>query len=129
LHEWTDHKVFLQPVEEWERRKVGAGPPPIKTKDGWLLIYHGVDSEHAYRAGAALLDLNDPSQVIARTVKPLLEPKESYERIGDVPNVVFPTAIIELDNQLFVYYGAADKSICLATVELNVLIDSLQRAS
>lgn len=129
LHNWTDHHVLLRPIEEWEIKKIGVGPPPIKTKDGWLLIYHGVDYNDTYRVGAALLDLKDPSHVIVKTRQPLLEPEETYERVGDIPNVVFPTGAILLDNELFVYYGAADKVICLATVELDVLLDYLPKLS
>lgn len=129
LHDWTGHSVLLRPIEEWEIKKIGIGPPPIKTKDGWLLIYHGVDYNHTYRVGAVLLDLDDPSHVIAKTRQPLMEPKEEYEKFGDTPNVVFPTGTILLDSKLFVYYGAADRVICLATVELDVLLDYLRKSS
>lgn len=103
--------------------KVGAGPPPIKTKEGWLLIYHGVDRDHVYAAGAALFDLKDPTKVIARTKKPVLEPNEPYEKNGDVNNVVFPTAAYVMDEKLFVYYSAADKVCCLATIDLENFLD------
>jgi predicted GH43/DUF377 family glycosyl hydrolase len=103
--------------------KVGAGPPPIKTKQGWLLIYHGVDNNHVYRAGAALLDLKDPGKVLGRTTQPILEPKEPYEKNGDVSNVVFPTGACVIDAKLFVYYGAADKVCCIATTDLENLVD------
>jgi beta-1,2-mannobiose phosphorylase / 1,2-beta-oligomannan phosphorylase len=103
--------------------KVGAGPPPIKTKHGWLLIYHGVDNDHVYRAGAALLDLKDPGKVLGRTTQPILEPKEPYEKNGDVNNVVFPTGASVRDAKLFVYYGAADKVCCVATADLENLVD------
>lgn len=126
LHEWGDDKLLVQPEEEWERSKIGAGPPPIKTNKGWLVLYHGVDADFVYRAGAVLLDLNDPSKVIAKTRRPLLEPKEQYELLGDVPNVVFPTGISMLDNKLYVYYGAADKVIAMASAEVEEVLDSLE---
>lgn len=123
LTNFEKHTLLIKPDQQWEMLKVGAGPPPIKTKHGWLLIYHGVNENHVYRAGAALLDLNDPSKVLGRTKRPILEPKEPYEKFGDVNNVVFPTGACIMDGKLFVYYGAADKVCCLATAELENLID------
>lgn len=107
-----DAHIVLRPIPDtWESKKVGAGPPPIETDEGWLLIYHGVDDDHVYRMGLALLDLDDPRRVIARTEDPLLEPVEPYEREGDVPNVVFPEGAAVVDGTLHLYYGAADKVI------------------
>jgi predicted GH43/DUF377 family glycosyl hydrolase len=123
LTNFEKHTLLLKPEQDWEALKVGAGPPPIKTKYGWLLIYHGVDKDKFYRAGAALLDLNEPSKVIGRTKNPILEPKEPYEKNGDVNNVVFPTGACIIDGKLFVYYGAADKVCCLASAELESLLD------
>jgi predicted GH43/DUF377 family glycosyl hydrolase len=117
------HLLLMQPEQDWESLKIGAGPSPIKTKKGWLLIYHGVDQYKVYRAGAALLDLNDPSKVIAKTKRPILEPMEPYEKFGDVNNVVFPTGTAILDGNLFLYYGGADKVCCVATVDLDTLLD------
>lgn len=125
LKEWFGHKAIMEPQESWESVKVGAGPPPIKTDKGWLLIYHGVGKK--YSAGAALLDLKNPSKVIARTKSPILEPKEDYEIFGDVPNVVFPEGAVVIDGELYVYYGAADKVCCLATCKLSELINSLYK--
>lgn len=124
LTNFEKHTLLLKPEEDWEELKVGAGPPPIKTRAGWLVIYHGVSREKVYSAGAALLDLHDPSKIIGRTKTPILEPKEPYEKLGDVNNVVFPTGACIVDNdKLFVYYGAADKVCCLATTDLNYLLD------
>lgn len=123
VEDWT----IMRPRFEWEADKIGAGPPPIKTDAGWLLIYHGVDENHVYRAGAALLDLEDPSTVIARSPRPILEPEREYELFGDVPNVVFPEGAIVRDGILHIYYGAADKVIALATCSLNELISFLLR--
>jgi len=108
------HRVIMQPEQPWEAKKIGAGPPPIKTEKGWLLIYHGVDWDHTYRAGAALLDIEEPWRVIARTKEPILEPEESYEVEGDVPNVVFPEGVVVIGDELLVFYGGADKVCCVA---------------
>lgn len=123
LTEMNEHKVIIKPEQDWENLKIGAGPAPIKTKKGWLLIYHGVSQEKVYRAGAVILDLNDPSKVTYRCSRPILEPFEPYERFGDVNNVVFPTGTAIIDNNLFLYYGGADKVCCVATVDLDTLLD------
>ncbi len=121
-----DHKVVMGPEQPWEGKKIGAGPPPIKTEAGWLLIYHGVDPDHVYRAGAALLDLEEPWKVIARTPEPILEPEEPYEVEGDVPNVVFPEGVVVIGGELLVFYGAADKVCCVASVGLDEFIKGLR---
>ncbi|MGD2175552.1 MAG: hypothetical protein PVJ27_09120 [Candidatus Brocadiaceae bacterium] len=121
-----DQYLLMQPRDGWEGGKIGAGPPPLKTDAGWLLIYHGVDTHYVYRVGAALLDLEDPVRVIARTDQFLMEPEERWERVGIIPNVVFPTALLADDNgELLVYYGAADRVVGLATVELDPLLAHL----
>ncbi len=126
LTNFEKHTLLLKPEEDWEELKVGAGPPPIKTRAGWLVIYHGVSREKVYRAGAALLDLHDPSKIIGRSKTPILEPEEPYEKFGDVNNVVFPTGACIVDNdKLFVYYGGADKVCCLVTADLNYLLDHI----
>ncbi len=117
--------TIMRPQFPWEARKIGAGPPPIKTNEGWLLIYHGVGEDRVYRAGVALLDLEDPRRVIARLPEPILEPVESYEREGDIPNVVFPTGAIVRDGVLYVYYGAADKVCALATARVDEVLHAL----
>jgi beta-1,2-mannobiose phosphorylase / 1,2-beta-oligomannan phosphorylase len=123
LMSFDRHALLMKPERDWEALKIGSGPPPIKTKQGWLLIYHGVDKNLDYRAGAALLDLNNPFEVIARTNRPVLEPREPYERIGDVNNVVFPTGACVIGKRLHVYYGGADKVCCLAVVELDPFLE------
>ena len=125
LTSFEKHMLLLKPEEKWESLKVGAGTPPIKTKHGWLVIYHGVSNDRVYSAGAAILDLKEPGKVLGRTKKPILEPEETYERHGDVDNVVFPTGACVIDGKLFVYYGGADKVCCLATADLNELVDSI----
>ncbi len=112
---------------DWEAQKIGSGPPPVKTDRGWLFLYHAVDKDSVYRAGVALLDLEDPSRVIARSPYPLLEPEEEYEKYGDVNNVIFPEGAVILDDTLFVYYGSADKYCSLATVKVHDLLDYLEK--
>jgi len=121
----SDHKLVIKSEFDWETYKLGAGPPPIKTDKGWLLIYHGVQMNKTYRAGAVLLDLEEPWKVIARTKIPILQPEEEYERIGDMPNVVFPQGAVVVGEELLVFYGGADKVISVAKVNLNEFIENL----
>ncbi len=114
-----DEHVVLRPEAPWEGKKVGAGPPPIWTEEGWLLIYHAADADHVYRAGLALLDLDDPRRVIARTRRPAFEPCLAWEVEGDVPNVVFPQGAVVEDGTLSLYYGAADTHIGHATAPMD----------
>jgi predicted GH43/DUF377 family glycosyl hydrolase len=121
------HREVALPAYAWEHIKIGAGPPPIRVPEGWLLIHHGVSGrlaggwvpqrEARYAAGAMILDAADPGRVLARTPEPLLAPDSVEERLGTVPNVVFPTAIEEIDGQRFVFYGMADSSIGVARLE------------
>lgn len=106
-----DRHVVLRAEAPWEGTKVGAGPTPVETDEGWLLVYHGVDEHYVYRAGLALLDLDDPSRVVARTPHPVLEPEAPFERVGDVNNVVFPEGAVVIDGTLHLYYGAADRVV------------------
>jgi predicted GH43/DUF377 family glycosyl hydrolase len=119
--------ILLKPEQAWENLKIGTGPSPIKTRKGWLLFYHGVSIDRIYRVGAALLDLKDPRQIIARTKQPLLEPVEKYEKIGDVNNVVFPTGAVVIDDKILLYYGGADKVCCLASANLNELLEYIMK--
>jgi predicted GH43/DUF377 family glycosyl hydrolase len=121
--------TIMKPKWKWEEQKVGIGPPPIRTDAGWLMIYHGVDSNTVYRAGAALLDLEDPRRVIARTPEPILEPEEDFERVGVVPNVVFPEGAVVVKDDLKVFYGGADRICCVASVPMKLLIEALESYS
>lgn len=126
-----DQHVVLRPERPWEFKKVGMGPPPIETPEGWLVVYHAADAAHVYRAGLALLDLDDPRRVIARTRRPVLEPEQEWEREGDVPNVVFPQgAVVEPGAEgaphLHLYYGAADTSVGHASAPLADVLDLLR---
>ncbi|MDO8481645.1 MAG: hypothetical protein Q7S75_01010 [bacterium] len=109
----------------WDSRKVGVAGLPILTKKGWLFIYHGVSVTTTYRLGAALLNPDDPTQVISRTVDPILEPVEQYEREGQVPRVVFSCGAVTHDDTLIIYYGAADSVIGAATFSINRLLSIL----
>jgi predicted GH43/DUF377 family glycosyl hydrolase len=128
LVHWGDPKVVLRSREAgyWDREKVGAGPPPLKTSDGWLLMFHGVKSTAAglvYRVGLALLDLEDPTIVLARTDEWVFGPEAAYERAGDVPNVVFPTGwVAPGDGTVRMYYGAADTTVCVANADIDSLV-------
>ncbi len=127
LVHWTDHRIIMRPRPgTWEHLKIGAGGPPIKTPVGWLIVYHAVDARHVYRLGAALLDLEDPSLVRHRSPEPILEPEETWEVKGDVPNVVFACANVVVDGTLYVYYGGADRVMAVATCPLDDLLAYLQ---
>lgn len=126
---WLGGRVLMKPRPGiWDSRKIGISGPPIETKDGWLLLYHGISKreDRHYDVRAALLDLKDPTKVLARTKYPIFEPEKSYERSGLVANVVFPCGSAVKDGTLFVYYGGADKVVGVATVKLNKLLERLQ---
>lgn len=120
-----DRSVIMKSEYDWEKRKIGGSAPPIKTEKGWLLLYHAVDDKGVYRGGAALLDLKNPSKLIARLPYPILEPVEEYELFGDVNNVVFPEGAYVYNGQLKVYYGAGDKYIAAAQIDLDELLAEL----
>lgn len=112
----------------WEE-KVGGSTPPLKTKEGWLIIYHGVENGGLghYRVGAALLDLNDPSKLIARLPDWIMEPEHWYELEGLYNGCVFPTGNMIVGDELYIYYGGADKYCCLATCNLEELLNELKK--
>lgn len=130
LYYWGKHRLLLHPGEQvWNSAKVGPSGPPIKTDKGWLVIYHAVSGGNiaamAYHQAVMLLDLEDPSKVIACPNEYIMGPKETYERIGRVPNVVFSTGhIVEPDGEVKLYYAASDTCICLATFNLNAMVDA-----
>jgi len=126
LDHLDDHTV-MRGEFKWETDKIGAGPPPLRTEAGWLLVYHGVDQQKVYRAGAALLDEKNPYKVIARLPYPILQPETDYEKYGDVNMVVFPEGLVCVNGELLVFYGAADKVIGWATGNLKKLIDEFWR--
>ncbi|RMF82228.1 MAG: glycosidase, partial [Nitrospirae bacterium] len=113
----------------WDADKIGAGPPPLATEAGWLVGYHGVKATVAggiYRFGLALLDRRDPFRVLGRTSAWCLAPEAPYERVGDVPNVVFPCGWLVREGVVHLYYGGADTCVCLATAPLERLLAALR---
>ncbi|MBC7836282.1 hypothetical protein H7X87_00685, partial [Acetobacteraceae bacterium] len=106
----------------WDSQKIGIAGPPIKTKKGWLLIYHGVSKTGTYRLGAVLLDLNNPGIVLSRTVDTIFEPLEEYERVGMVRNAVFSCGSILRGDTLLIYYGGADTVLGVAKLSLKKLL-------
>lgn len=135
LVSWSTPEQVLQPRDGawWDSLRIGIGPPPLRTEHGWLLVYHGVKETVAgelYRVGLALLDLDEPTRVLRRLQPWVLAPTAPYERSGDVPNVVFPCGLIhDADtDELRLYYGAADSSVCLATARLSELLQALLSA-
>lgn len=131
---WGKHRHVMGTRGSWQSTKVGAGPVPIETKEGWLLFYHGVLTScngYVYHFGAALLDLDEPWKVIARTEPYLLSPQEIYECVGDVPNVVFPCATLAdaETGRIAIYYGGADTVTCLAYTQVDELIEFIKSNS
>ena len=132
LKHWGDHRVLL-PARPgwWDGRRVGLGTQPIETADGWVVFYHGVRKTAAgaiYRVGLALLDLEQPWKIIRRSDEWILGPREPYERLGDVPDVVFPTgAILDRNaNEFRLYYGAADSTVGIALANSAELIEYIK---
>ena len=123
-----DKFVAIEGEHGWETRNIGGGAPPIKTKAGWLVLYHGVEPTNkgrTYHAGVALLDLKNPNKLIARLPDPLFSPTEKYEKNGYVDQVVFPTGTSIFKDKLFIYYGTADSGIGVASVNLKSLLKEL----
>lgn len=124
-----DRHVLLENTAGFESRNIGVGAPPIKTADGWLVIYHGVTEDNkkrTYSAGAALLDLNDLHKIIGRLPTPLFKPETDYELSGEVNNVVFPTGTALFGDELYIYYGCADDCIAVVSVSLSALLAELK---
>lgn len=119
----------IDKTRTWDSWFRGIGPSPIKTKDGWLVLYHAMDHRNPdrYRMGAMLLDLNDPTKVLYRSKTPILEPEEDYENNGHKWGVIYSCGAVVKDGELFVYYGGADKFVCVATMKLKELIDDLKK--
>lgn len=125
LH-WGNHKCIVRTrVGSWDSARVGAGAAPIKTDKGWLEIYHGANYEHKYCLGAFLLDLNDPSKVLARTEDPIMVPKENYELTGFFGHVVFTNGHIVDGDTITIYYGAADEHVCGARFSMREIFAAL----
>lgn len=133
---WTDYMlnlddhIVMDPKLPYESGHIGGGCPPIETKDGWLFIFHAVESTpdgSVYHASAALLDLDNPLKVLSRLHEPLISPTLEWEKKGIVNNVVFPTGAIVIDETLYIYYGAADTRIATASLNLNELLNQFKK--
>ena len=129
---WGKYRFVMSPEKNWEMTKVGAGPTPIKTDEGWLLFYHGVITScngFTYSMGAAILDINEPWKVLHRADCFLLAPHMDYEQVGDVPNVVFPCAALadSESGKIAIYYGGADTVVALAFTTVDETIDFIKK--
>jgi beta-1,4-mannooligosaccharide/beta-1,4-mannosyl-N-acetylglucosamine phosphorylase len=135
LVHWGKHRLVMRACGPgWQSTKIGAGPVPIETSEGWLIIYHGVLTScngFVYSMGAALLDIDRPWRVLYRTEPYILAPRTQYECVGDVPNVVFPCAALTdaKTGRITVYYGAADTITAMAFTQLDELIDFIKKYS
>ena len=119
-NQWLEEQRWITPRKGWwDSKKVGGAAPPIKTKDGWIFLYHGVSDDGIYRVGAVLLDSKRPFKIIGRTDNPIFEPETSYEKEGQTANVVFPCGAVIIGKKLFVYYGGADKVVGVATGKID----------
>ena len=128
LKHWGDHQEIIRARMGgwWDANKIGLCAPPMETKDGWLILYHGVRSTASgsiYRLGLTMLDMENPTKIIRRTEEWIFGPKAHYEREGDVDDVVFPCGWINKDGKIYMYYGAADSRICLATADFSDVLD------
>ncbi len=130
LKHWGDTRVLMRARRGgwWDANKIGLSPPPMETPSGWLILYHGVRKTAAgdiYRLGAALLDRDDPTKVIRRSNEWVFSPQETYERVGDVGEVVFSCGWVRIDDTIRLYYGAADTTIAMAQASVSELLDYL----
>ena len=126
---WLEAKAMIKARPNmWDSRKISVGATPIKTNEGWLVIYHAVDDrdDMKYKIGAMILDLEDPSKVLFRTSQPMLEPDEHYENNWK-PGIVYPCGAVVLGKQLIVYYGGGDKFVCCATAELGKFMEDIKK--
>ncbi len=123
----TDQSIIIMEPRPgmWDSKKIGLASPPIKTKDGWILFYHGIAEDGEYALGAALLDLKDPQKILSRTGLAIMRPRMAYERDGIVNNVVFPCGAVERKGVIYIYYGGADKVLCSAKVKTKDLLEIL----
>ena len=124
---WGSSELVISPREGfWDASRIGVGAPPIEIEQGWLVLYYGVKDTYAgpiYRVGTVILDRQEPANVIGRANIPILSPRGNYERIGDVPNVVFPIgAVIDSNGYLDIFYGASNSCICVGTTTVEEII-------
>jgi predicted GH43/DUF377 family glycosyl hydrolase len=127
IHFWYHKKLLLRPTYPWEFVQIGNSGSPIETEYGWLVLHHGVGAMRKYFLGAFLLDKNDPTKVIGRTLKPILSPECWYEKEGVVPNVVFSNGWVRVaEDKLFIYYSSADKYVSVAECKISSLINYIK---
>jgi predicted GH43/DUF377 family glycosyl hydrolase len=131
LIDWGRHQHLAGGVCAWEGGRIGAGPPPVKTDEGWLELHHGSGRSGpggtgVYAGGAMLLDLEDPGRVLRRSQQPILVPEADYELEGFVGDVVFPTGVVETGETLLVYYGAADTATAVVELSRREVLDALE---
>lgn len=122
---WGEHTCLLRPDgSKLEQQKIGGGSSPIKTKDGWLIIYHAKGEDSIYSLKLLLLDINDPTKILKKADAPVLLPETEYEKNGFFPNVVFTNGLVEKsDGELWIYYGACDESVCVAITSIEELLN------
>jgi len=123
LKRWHDVKFVMAPrAERWDSWKVGTAGPPIELNEGWLFIYHGINYDKIYALGVALLDKDNPEEIIYRAENPILTPEKDYEVFGKVKNVVYSCGHVVVDGKILIYYGGADSVLCIATYDLSELL-------
>ncbi|MGD6852971.1 MAG: glycosidase [Candidatus Bathyarchaeia archaeon] len=129
LEHWCDIMSVMKPrARGWDNWKIGVAGTPIRFNDYWLVVYHGVSVDRLYSLGVVLLDAKNPERVLYRSRRPILTPKQPYERFGKVPNVVFSCGNVIIGDELFVYYGAADSVTCVAYTKIESLLASLRKS-
>lgn len=127
LISWGNHRHIISPSQNhWDHARVGGSVVPFRIKEGWLLVYHGVDVKNRYTQGAALLEANEPWDVVARSHVPFLEPEMNYEMEGFFGNVVFTCGLLYEEKQLHIYYGVADTSLAYAQIPLEDVMNTLE---
>jgi predicted GH43/DUF377 family glycosyl hydrolase len=127
LEHWGKHHCIARTRNNmWDSVRIGAGASPIKTEKGWLEIYHGADENNRYCLGALLLDLEDPSKVLARSKEPIMKPVMPYEKNGFFGNVVFTNGQIVDGDRITLYYGASDEFICAARLSITEILNGLE---
>ena len=136
LTHWGGHEQLMGPGSQAQfQNRIGGGCPPIRTREGWLHIYHGSDKAPGdrgagtYSAAAVLLDSQNPKRILARTPEPFMSPEADFETSGFVPNVIFPTGLVERGDEIWLYYGAADESVGVVGYERKALMEALQPVS
>ena len=128
LLEWGEPKLLMQGNEWWEDKKIGGSTPPVRCKYGYMILYHGVSTrDDGYRVGAVIVDKDNPEKIVARTKDFIMEPEFDFETKGYYNGCVFPTGLCVKDGVMYVYYGAADKFVCVATADFEKFCDDVYK--